>query len=446
MALKRGTLGLSKKELSQAITMLNDTANVLSRLVESLPVGTNLALVHFLWMLLSGTLLANRGALFPALKAVGLSDAATRRAWAAFRGGQWQIGMLLKVWHTYVTGLEGWQTHRYEDYRPVSVDVTAFWRPKLKQCPSQHYHPVAQRALPAVIFGLVGEVGTLNGQRLALPRAIERVHPHDPTEGRLWQDVLNHVKKGLDDKDILVVDAGVKIKGLQKAGIDRYVVRLATNFTARRNVLPEHRRGRKPTYGTLVRPLARCHHGKTLAATPADETCDWPLTDRVLRVSVWRALVLPDVAPADTNDTFDVYVFDDPAFKKPWVLATPVALTFASVHGIYTDRWPVEQLPLSAKQMVGAHRQFVHNPESVQRLPELAVLAGSVLSFWAASQPATPTGFWNRHPKRTPGRFRRTLLGKPFPKDAPLSERLREKHSVTAHLPKGNLARRPIVA
>jgi hypothetical protein len=35
--------------------------------------------------------------------------------------------------------------------------------------------------------------------------------------------------------------------------------------------------------------------------------------------------------------------------------------------------------------MVGAHRQFVHNPESVQRLPELALLAGSILSFLTAT-------------------------------------------------------------
>jgi hypothetical protein len=105
------------------------------------------------------------------------------------------------------------------------------------------------------------------------------------------------------------------------------------------------------------------------------------------------------------------------------------------------DRWPVEQLPLSAKQMVGAHRQFVHNPESVQRLPELALLAGSILSFLAATFPAMPTGFWDRKPKRTPGRLRRQLAGKPFPKDAILSRQFREKNSVTAHLPKGNLAR-----
>jgi len=40
----------------------------------------------------------------------------------------------------------------------------------------------------------------------------------------------------------------------------------------------------------------------------------------------------------------------------------------------------------------------------IQRLPELALMAGSILSFLAATAPATPTGFWDRKPKRTPGR------------------------------------------
>ena len=57
--------------------------------------------------------------------------------------------------------------------------------------------------------------------------------------------------------------------------------------------------------------------------------------------------------------------FHDPAFKQPWLLATPVKLKAESVHAIYTDRWPVEQIPLSAKQMLGTHRQFVHNAESI---------------------------------------------------------------------------------
>jgi hypothetical protein len=51
---------------------------------------------------------------------------------------------------------------------------------------------------------------------------------------------------------------------------------------------------------------------------------------------------------------------------------------------------------------VGAQRQFVHNPESVQRLPELALLAGSILSFLAASFPPTLGPCAEAHPRALP--------------------------------------------
>ena len=423
--------------------MINNTIIVLSQLVEGLPIGTNLALLQFMWMLVSGALLPNRGAMFPALKSIGLSDAETRRAWVAFRRGVWQIAILLRIWQEYVMGLEGWQLRSYEGFHPVTVDVTAFWRPALQNCPSKHYHPAARRALPAVIFGIVGQVGELNGQRIALPRAFERVHPKDPSEKHLWEDLLKKVKKWLAIDEIVVLDAGVKVSQLQIAEIDRYVLRLATNFTARHNVLPEYAgKGRRPLYGALVRPLARTHKGKTLPASLPDETFTWQEKEKNIQAEIWHSLVLNKMVPSQSNKIFDVYLIHDPAFETPWLLATPVKLQAASVRAIYRDRWPVEQIPLSAKQMVGAHRQFVHAKESVQRLPELALLAGSILSFLSATVPATPTGFWDRKPKRTPGRFRRTLMGKPFPKDHPLSVQLRKKASVTAHLPKGILAHR----
>lgn len=421
---------------------MNHTIAVLSELLVGLPIGTNLAMLHVFWALLSGQLLPSRGALFPALKAIGLKDEAVRRAWTAISKGVWQTALLIELWRRHVEGLPEWKRHEYEGYKPVVADVTAFWRPTLKNCPSQHYHPAAGRALPAVIFGVVGKVGEINGQRIALPQAFERVLPTDPSEARLWRSILKNINKTLAPDEIVVVDAGVKVRDLQKAGVAQYVVRLANNFTARRNVLPEYcGAGRPPVYGELVRPLARMHKGKSLTATTPDETHTWVEDGRSMRAEIWRNLVLPDCAPTAHNQTFDVYAIYDPSFDTPWLLATPVVLKPISVRNIYKDRWPVEQIPLSAKQMIGSHRQFVHAEETIQRLPELALMAGSILSFLAATMPATPTGFWDRKPKRTPGRFRRTLAGQAFPKVAHLSGRLRKKNSFTAHLPKGCLAR-----
>ena len=423
---------------------MNHTIAVLNELLVGLPIGTNLAMLHVFWALLSGQLLNSRGALFPALKAIGLEDGAIRRAWAAVGKGVWQIGVLIDLWCKHVESLPEWNQHEYEGYKPVAADVTAFWRPSLKNCPSQHYHPAAGRALPAVIFGVVGKVGEINGQRIALPQAFKRVHPKDPSEARLWCDILKNIHKTLSADEIVVVDAGVKVRDLQEAKVEQYVVRLASNFTARRNRLPEYCGvGRMPVYGELIRPLERKYTGKTLAATLPDETQTWMEDGRLLRADIWHNLVLPDCAPDAHNPTFDIYAIHDPNFDIPWLLATPVALKPKSVRNIYKDRWPVEQIPLSAKQMIGSHRQFVHADETIQRLPELALMAGSILSFLAATLPATPTGFWDRKPKRTPGRFRRILAGQPFPKLAHLSRRLRKKNSATSHLPVGHLARMP---
>ncbi|MCL4529919.1 MAG: hypothetical protein M1282_10960 [Chloroflexi bacterium] len=425
----------------------------MNELLVGLPIGTNLALLHVFWALLSGQLLASRGALFPALKAIGLEleDEAVHRAWTAISSGVWQIAQLIELWRRHVESLAEWKRHEYEGYKPVTADVTAFWRPSLKNCPSKHYHPAAQRALPAVIFGIVGEVGEINGQRIALPKAFERVQLKDPSEKRLWRMILKNVHKTLAPDEIVVVDACVKVRDLQEAGVKRYVVRLATNFTAYRNVLPDYcGLGRKPMYGELIRPLPRKHKENTLPASAPDETQSWEENGQTIQAEIWRNLVLPDSAPNVHNPTFDVYAIYDPRFDTPWLLATPVVLKPVSVRAIYKDRWPVEQIPLSAKQMVGAHtctgvrrkcRQFVHAAETIQRLPELALMAGSILRFLAATLPPTPTGFWDKKPKRTPGRFQRTLAGQAFPKVANLARRLRKKNSVTAHLPVGHLAR-----
>jgi hypothetical protein len=97
---------------------------------------------------------------------------------------------------------------------------------------------------------------------------------------------------------------------------------------------------------------------------------------------------------------------------------------------------------LTAKQMLGAARQCVFAPESRQRLPELALVAGAILMYVAATQPALPTGFWDRAPKPTSGRLRRLLAAVHCGDLEGLPAQLRKKPSPTAHLPKGVLGHR----
>lgn len=64
-------------------------------LVNTVPIGTNLGLVHVFWMLLSGELLVSRGAIIPGLHALGLPADAVRRAWATVGQGTWTSADIL---------------------------------------------------------------------------------------------------------------------------------------------------------------------------------------------------------------------------------------------------------------------------------------------------------------------------------------------------------------
>lgn len=74
---------------------------MLSNLVAALPIGTNVGLLPLPWMLVSGRLLTSRGALFPSVSDAGLTEAETRRAWAALAGA-WSSAPLLAGWQARV--------------------------------------------------------------------------------------------------------------------------------------------------------------------------------------------------------------------------------------------------------------------------------------------------------------------------------------------------------
>jgi hypothetical protein len=414
---------------------------LLCGIVAAVPIGTNLGLVGLLWMLVSGRLLESRGAVIPGLAATGLAAPAVRRAWAALGQGDWTSGELLEQWQATVEGERRWRVHAYEGYRPLAVDVTGFWRPRLQGCPTVHYDGRAGKALPAIPLGIVGRVGSVGEQRLGLPLALVRADLAEPSVAAHARALVQRAVAVAQSEDALVLDAGFGVRGLQEAGATAYVVREGKNVTARRASPPPYAgRGRPPTCGELVRPLARSYRGHELAATPPDWVATWQEDGALVRAAGWDDLVLPDAAPG--APTFRIVAIFDPRWSEPLLLASPLAVSPRALRDLYHDRWPVEQVPLAAKQMLGAARQFVSNPETCQRLPELALLAGSVLTYVAATQPAVPTGFWDRRPRPTPGRLRRVLARGEFPMDFPFPTRIRQKASVTAHLPKGSWGQR----
>ena len=417
-------------------TVVDRISVLLGVLLAEVPVGTNLGLFWLLWALISGRFLLSRGAVFPALADGGLPAEAVRRSRAALAYGRWAIQTLIQAWYQVVQQEGYWQAHRYEGFRPVACDLVGFFRPRLSGCLGKHYHSGADKALPAVVFAVVAAVGSLGKVRFPLVRLILRAAPGDQSEADLQRRAVTQASATLQRDEVLVVDAGFGVAALLTADGTRFVARVARNFTARRNVLPASKgRGRGLIYGERVRPLPRTYKGKRIAATPSDATAQWVVGGRMLQAQVWDNLVLATATPG--GPAFRCVVIDDPRYQEPWVLATNLPVSAYALWCLYRDRWPIEQIPLAAKQMLGAHRAFVFGDESRYRLPEVALLAGNVLTYVAATSAAVATGFWDRYCRPTCGRLRRVLLRADFSEIPVLAGELRKKASVTAHLPKG---------
>ena len=409
---------------------------LLGAILADVPVGTNLGLFWLLWALISGRFLLSRGAVFPALADEGLPADAVRRSGAALAYGRWTIQTLVSAWHQVVQQEGQWHAHEYEGFHPVACDLVGFFRPRLSGCVGKHYQSGADQALPAIVFAVIAAVGSVGKVRLPLGRLLLRADPSDPSEAALQRRAITQAGAALQPAEVLVVDAGFGVAALLAEGVPRFVARVARNFTARRNGLPAYKgRGRCPAYGERVRPVPRTHQGKPIAATPPDTTAQWVVAGRMIQAQVWDNLVLSTAKPG--APTFRCAVIHDPRYQEPLVLVTNLSVSAAALWRLYRDRWPIEQVPLAAKQMVGAHRAFVFGGESRHRLPELALLAGNVLAYVAATSSAVATGFWDRRCHPTCGRLRRVLLRVDFFQIPVPEGPLRKKESVTAHLPKG---------
>jgi hypothetical protein len=379
------------------------TIQVLMEILQVTALGTNVALLRIMWAMVTGSFLRSRGAVMTALHLCGFTPVETRRSWQALRYGIWNIGEMIGGWQVHVQRAEQWQASRYEGYKPVAADVTTFWRPRLQGWKGKFYQALAQRAMTGVGLGVVVEVGRVGRQRIPILRQLIRPQKDGNHDKGLQATTLRWVGQHLAADEVLLYDGGTHLAEVAEAGIGRYVIRLALNCVARCNVLPPRtgKQGRPAEYGVYVRPLARQRKDNTIAATPADSTTTFPFQARIITAEGWHGLVRSDQKVDERHQTFTIWVFTDPNYRQPLVVATNLAAAQAeTIYRLYRDRWPVEEVPLVAKQMIGLHRHFVSAFACCYRLPELALLAANVLTYLAAVLPAIPTAFWDRHPKK----------------------------------------------
>jgi hypothetical protein len=245
--------------------------------------------------------------------------------WAAFAEGKWEISDLLKQWQQQVEQEKVWQEHRLGGYRVKAVDLVGFWRPKLKSCQTTpHYKAEAGKALPAIVLGVVTRVGQMGQQRVPLPTDFIRVELADPSEASLVTRLLTEVADHLAEDELAVLDAGFALKELLAVGMERFLVRLATNATARRNYLPDYPgRGRPPQWGEKIRPLPRRYKGNLIEATSPDREESWQIEPKgksvTLKAQFWDNLVLSDQKPG--ADRFNLVAIHDPRYHHPLLRA-----------------------------------------------------------------------------------------------------------------------------
>ena len=153
------------------------TIQALEYVVKTLPVGTNLALLHLLWALLSGAFLSSRGAVFPALQTLGLSAVQIRRSSQAVRDGAWSSDELVARWRDWVAAQGVWQPHSYAGYQPLAVDITAFWRPRLQGWLGKFFYRCGQSRRQGHRLRLGGASRSQRRATLALAQTVDLRRP-----------------------------------------------------------------------------------------------------------------------------------------------------------------------------------------------------------------------------------------------------------------------------
>jgi hypothetical protein len=149
---------------------------------------------------MAGRLLQSRGALIPALHSSGLSHQDCLRIRSAIVKGCWSTKKLLKHLHKLIEKEQKWSALTVAGYNVHAIDTTCIFRPRLNNCTTTHYSPIAKRALPAINYGLYSAVGLMGIQKVTIRRVL--VVGQKPSQiARLWAAILRQTAARTDQNE-----------------------------------------------------------------------------------------------------------------------------------------------------------------------------------------------------------------------------------------------------
>ena len=140
--------------------------------------------------MITGAFLESRGAVHTALQIAGFTDEETRCSWQAPRYGVWHIQELIDLFNNLVMAEATWQSCEYGGYRPLAVDTTAIWRPRLQNWFLKLYRQLIGKTYVGIGFGLVVRVGEMDGHRIPILCRIVNGTSTDKTEENLKHQSL----------------------------------------------------------------------------------------------------------------------------------------------------------------------------------------------------------------------------------------------------------------
>ena len=89
------------------------------------------------------------------------------------------------------------RNHSYEGYHPVAVALVGFLRSHLHGQMGKHYTSKANKALPAMVFGMVADVSSVEKIRLPLLRRLVRLATVNPSFLLVCRTRVPQVNRGV---------------------------------------------------------------------------------------------------------------------------------------------------------------------------------------------------------------------------------------------------------